>query len=197
MENGRNASISRKTGETDISVTFNIDGNGTADVETGVGFLDHMLTLFAVHGFFDLELKASGDIHVDFHHTVEDVGICLGQAIYQAADNFKGIRRYGSQLLPMEEAMARAVVDLCNRPYLVFQASFPTEKIGNFDVELIEEFFRAVAVNSCITMHLNVEYGKNSHHMAEALFKAFGRALDQATMLDRRVGGVLSSKGVL
>ncbi len=193
----RSIEFSRDTKETKVSIAFNVDGSGRAEIATGVGFLDHMLTLFAVHGFFDLKIEAQGDLHVDYHHTVEDVGICLGLAISRALGDFKGIRRYGFSIIPMEEALARAAVDICNRPHLVFQADFPTEKVGAFDTELVEEFFRAVVVNSCVTLHLKVEYGRNSHHMAEALFKAFGRAMDQATGLDQRLDDVLSSKGVL
>jgi imidazoleglycerol-phosphate dehydratase len=193
----RSAEFERQTKETRVLISFSVDGSGRAEVKTGVGFLDHMLTLFAVHGFFDLKIEAEGDLHVDAHHTVEDVGICLGLAISRALGDLKGIRRYGFSIIPMEEALARAVVDICNRPHLVFSASFPTEKVGAFDTELVEEFFRAVVVNSCVTLHLNVEYGRNSHHMAEALFKAFARAMDQATGIDSRLEEVLSSKGML
>jgi len=193
----RNAQVNRTTNETDISIFLTIEGKGKASVETGVGFLDHMLTLWAVHGLFDLEIKAKGDIHVDYHHTVEDVGIGLGMAISRAMKDLKGINRYGLQILPMEEALCEVAVDYCNRPYLVFNCSFPTEKIGAFDTELVEEFLRAVVVNSGITLHVNVRYGKNSHHMAEAIFKAFGRAMDQATTLSKRIQGVPSSKGML
>jgi len=193
----RNAQINRTTNETDISIFLGIEGKGKALVETGVGFLDHMLTLWAVHGLFDLEIKAKGDIHVDYHHTVEDVGIGLGMAISKAIKEPKGINRYGVQILPMEEALCEVAVDYCNRPYLVFNCSFPTEKIGAFDTELVEEFLRAVVVNSGITLHVNVRYGKNSHHMAEAIFKAFGRAMDQATAINERVQGIPSSKGLL
>ncbi len=193
----RNAHLNRTTNETDISIFLGIDGTGKALVETGVGFLDHMLTLWAVHGLFDLEIKARGDVHVDYHHTVEDVGIGLGMAVSKAMKELKGINRYGLQVLPMEEALCEVAIDYCNRPYLVFNCSFPTEKIGAFDTELVEEFLRAVVVNSGITLHVNVRYGKNSHHMAEAIFKAFGRAMDQATALNERIQGVPSSKGML
>ncbi len=193
----RNAHLNRTTNETDISIFLGIDGTGKALVETGVGFLDHMLTLWAVHGLFDLEIKARGDVHVDYHHTVEDVGIGLGMAVSKAMKELKGINRYGLQIIPMEEALCEVAIDYCNRPYLVFNCSFPTEKIGAFDTELVEEFLRAVVVNSGITLHVNVRYGKNSHHMAEAIFKAFGRAMDQATALNERIQGVPSSKGML
>ncbi len=193
----RNAQVNRTTNETDIGIYLAIEGKGKASVETGVGFLDHMLTLWAVHGLFDLEIKAKGDVHVDYHHTVEDVGIGLGMAISRAMKDLEGINRYGLQVIPMEEALCEVAIDFCNRPYLVFNCSFPTEKIGAFDTELVEEFLRAVVVNSGITLHVNVRYGKNSHHMAEAIFKAFGRALDQATTLNKRIKGVPSSKGML
>ncbi|NPA95631.1 MAG: imidazoleglycerol-phosphate dehydratase HisB [Thermodesulfobacteria bacterium] len=193
----RQGKVDRNTKETKIKVSLTIDGKGLTHIETGVGFLDHMLTLWAVHGLFDLEIKAEGDIHVDYHHTVEDVGICLGMAISRAMQDLKGINRYGLQVVPMEEALCEVAIDFCNRPYLVFNCSFPTEKIGAFDTELVEEFLRAVVVNSGITLHVNVRYGKNSHHMAEAIFKAFGRAMDQATAINQKIEGVPSSKGLL
>ncbi len=193
----RHAKISRATKETDIDLSLTIEGHGKASVKTGVGFLDHMLTLWAVHGFFDLDLRAAGDLDVDAHHTVEDVGICLGKALNQALGDFSGIRRYGSASVPMEEALAHVDLDICRRPYLVYSVNFLTSKIGNFDTELVEEFLRAFAVNSGITLHVEVPYGKNSHHMAEAVFKALGKAIDQATRLDTRLKGPLSSKGEL
>ncbi len=193
----RNSEVQRTTKETEITVKFNIDGKGKAKIATGIGFLDHMLTLFATHGLFDLEVLARGDLHVDYHHTVEDIGITLGLAISRAMNNLTGINRYGVQTLPMEEALCEVVIDFCNRPYLVFNCKFPTEKIGAFDTELIEEFFRAIVVNSGITLHINVRYGKNSHHIAEAIFKAFGRSLNQATKLNKEIKGVPSSKGLL
>ncbi len=193
----RSARINRTTKETDISIFLTMEGKGQAAIDTGVGFLDHMLSLWTVHGLFDLEIKAKGDIHVDYHHTVEDVGIGLGMAISRAMKELKGINRYGFQVVPMEEALCEVAIDFCNRPYLVFNCSFPTEKIGAFDTELVEEFLRALVVNSGITLHVNVRYGKNSHHMAEAVFKAFGRAMDQATATNQRIKGVLSSKGML
>jgi len=193
----RTSTFTRTTNETEIDISLSVDGAGKSDIATGVGFLDHMLTLWAVHGLFDLKIKARGDVHVDYHHTVEDVGICLGMAFARALGDLKGIRRYGFQILPMEEALATVAIDICKRPYLVFNVAFPTEKVGAFDTELVEEFLRAVVVNSGITLHVNVEYGKNSHHISEAVFKALGRAMDKATLLDMRVKGVPSSKGKL
>lgn len=189
--------IKRKTKETDISLNFSLHGSGNSDIITGIGFLNHMLTLFTVHGFFDLYLKASGDIDVDFHHSVEDIGICLGKAIGETSGNIEGMRRYGSAIVPMDETLAEVHLDLCKRPYIVFNATFTRDKIGDFDTELFQEFFRAVAVNSGMTLHINVRYGTNNHHMAEAIFKAFGQALNMATSHDNRVKGVLSSKGSL
>lgn len=193
----RNSHVKRITKETDIDLQLELDGKGEASVQTGVGFLDHMLTLWTVHGFFDLMITASGDLEVDAHHTVEDIGICLGTAVGQALGNLQGIRRYGSASIPMEETLAQADLDICRRPYLSFNAAFPTAKIGDFDTELIEEFMRAFAINSGMTLHIRVPYGKNSHHIAEAIFKALGRATDQATQIDPRVRGPLSSKGQL
>ncbi len=193
----RSARVNRTTNETDISISLSIDGSGQAKIATGVGFLDHMLTLWAVHGLFDLEIQAQGDLHVDYHHTVEDVGIGLGMAISRAMKDLKGINRYGLKVIPMEESLCEVALDFCNRPFFVFNCSFPTEKIGAFDTELVEEFLRAVVVNSGITLHVNVRYGKNSHHIAEAIFKAFGRALNQATGINPNTEGVPSSKGML
>ena len=193
----RSAQVNRTTNETDISISLTIDGNGKADIATGVGFLDHMLTLWTVHGLFDLKIQAKGDLHVDYHHTVEDVGIGLGMAIARAMKELGGINRYGQQIIPMEEALCEVAIDFCNRPFFVFNCTFPTEKIGAFDTELVEEFLRAVVVNSGITLHVNVRYGKNSHHIAEAIFKAFGRAMDQATAINQKIEGVPSSKGLL
>lgn len=193
----RVSQFKRDTSETKINLTLNLDGSGKASIKTGIGFFDHMLTLWAVHGFFDLNLEAQGDLNVDFHHTVEDIGICLGKAIAKAGGDMQGIRRYGSASIPMEEALARVDIDICKRPFLAFDVTFPTAKIGEFDTELVEEFFRAVAINSGITIHIHVPYGKNSHHIAEAIFKAFARAFDQALQPEPRLsGGPLSSKGV-
>jgi len=193
----RLSQIKRTTKETDISLELNIDGTGTSDIDTGVGFFNHMLTLFAKHGFFDLKLKASGDIDVDYHHTVEDVGICLGQALIRACGDKAGIRRFGNSTIPMGESLATVVVDLCERPFLVYNVSLEKQKVGNFDVELIEEFFHAFANNCGATLHINLMYGNNTHHIIEAIFKAFGRAMDQATSKDERIQGVLSTKGTL
>lgn len=193
----RNAKISRTTKETDINLSLNIDGQGKASINTGVAFLDHMLTLWTVHGFFDLDLEATGDLEVDAHHTVEDIGICLGKALAQALGDLSGIRRFGNASIPMDETLAHVSLDICNRPYLVYKVDFLTSKIGNFDTELVEEFLRAMVVNSGMTLHVQVPYGKNSHHIAEAVFKALGRAIDQATQFDPRLKGPLSSKGTL
>ena len=193
----RDAKISRTTKETDINLSLTIDGQGKASINTGVAFLDHMLTLWTVHGFFDLDIKATGDLEVDAHHTVEDIGICLGKALTQAIGNLSGIRRFGNAVIPMEETLACINLDICNRPYLVYKVGFLTSKIGNFDTELVEEFLRAMVVNSGMTLHVQVPYGKNSHHIAEAVFKALGRAIDKATQFDSRLKGPLSSKGML
>ena len=193
----REGEIKRTTEETDIDLSLKIDGQGRASIDTDIGFLDHMLTLWAVHGFFDLDLKARGDLDVGAHHTVEDVGICLGKALNQALGDLGGIRRYGSASIPMEDALAYVDLDICNRPYLVYKVRFLTAKIASFDTELVEEFLRAFAVNSGMTLHVQVPHGKNSHHIAEAIFKALGRAVDQATQFDPRLEGPLSSKGKL
>ena len=190
--------VRRKTKETDIQLSLNLYGKGDATIDTGVPFLDHMLVLFAVHGFFDLEIKAEGDLHVDYHHTVEDVGICLGQAVSKALGEVKGINRYGSATVPMEEALAHIHLDICKRPYLCYKVHFPTSKIGTFDTELVEEFIRAFAVNSGITIHIHLSCGGNSHHISEAIFKAMGRALDIAVAPNVRLADKpLSSKGKL
>ncbi len=191
----REARVSRSTRETEVEVALGLDGGGV-EVSTGVGFMDHMLTLLAVHGGLGLEVRARGDLHVDAHHTVEDVGICLGRALKEALDGYGGIARYGSASVPMEESLARVDCDLCGRPYLVFNARFPVERVGGFDTELVEEFLRAVVVNGGVTLHVNLLYGRNGHHMIEAIFKALGRALAQAVRPTEE-GAVLSSKGVL
>jgi imidazoleglycerol-phosphate dehydratase len=193
----RKASIERLTKETQIRLTLNIDGKGGAKVCTSVPFLDHMLDLFARHGLFDLEVEAKGDIDIDFHHTVEDIGIVLGTAFSQALGDKKGIRRYGQATVPMDETLASATVDLSGRPYLVYNARIPKVKIGEFDVELAREFFQAVANNCGANLHINVMYGDNVHHILEACFKAAARALDQATQVDPRIEGVMSTKGKL
>lgn len=193
----RKAYIERKTGETDIKLNINIDGEGKSSIDTGIGFFDHMLNLFSKHGFLNLNIQAKGDLHVDNHHTIEDVGIVLGQAIKEALGDKKGIKRYGMAYVPMDEALAMVVIDLSSRPFLVFDAEFSSEKIGNFDTQMIEEFFRAVAFNAGMTLHVKVLYGKNDHHKTEAIFKAFGRALDEAVKADKRISGVMSTKGIL
>jgi len=187
----------RSTGETEVAVELDLDGSGQVQVDTGVAFLDHMLGQVARHGLIDLKLDARGDLEVDFHHLVEDVGIALGQALDLAMGGKEGLERYGSALVPMDEALAMACVDCSGRGMLVFDPPLPAGKVGGFDTELVEEFFRALAHNAGLTLHLQVMRGKNAHHMIEALFKAFGRALGQATRLNRRVKGVPSTKGVL
>src|SRR5688500_1887416 len=193
----RTANIHRKTAETDIRLELNLDGSGTANVATGVGFFDHMLTLLARHAAIDLTVKAKGDLQVDQHHTVEDVGICFGQALKQALGDKAGIRRYGHFTLPMEETLATTAIDLSGRYWLVFQAEFPSPKIGDFDSELVEDFWQAVAANALCNLHVLVHYGRNSHHVSEAIFKATARALRMAVELDPRTTGVPSTKGTL
>lgn len=193
----RTAAIERITKETRIKLSLAVDGSGKAAICTSVPFLDHMLNLFARHGLFDLDVEASGDIDIDFHHTVEDIGIVLGEAFRQALGDKKGIRRYGQATVPMDETLASVAVDISGRPYLVYHVSLPKVKIGEFDVELAREFFQAF-VNHCgLNLHINVMYGDNVHHIIEACFKAFARALDSASQLDPRVEGVMSTKGVL
>jgi imidazoleglycerol-phosphate dehydratase len=186
----------RQTTETEVKVVLHPWGTGNVRVKTGVGFLDHMLTLLGVHAGFDLDIKARGDYEVDYHHTVEDVGIVLGEALYQALGERTGLSRYGEMTLPMEESLARVVVDLARRPCFVFKGRFPTEKIGAFDTELIPEFYKALAMSGCFTLHVNLLYGENAHHLAEASFKALGHALRKALApLDTETP--LSTKGVL
>jgi imidazoleglycerol-phosphate dehydratase len=193
----RSARIDRRTAETEISLELDLDGAGRAEVATGVGFFDHMLTLLAKHAAFDLSVRAQGDLHVDQHHTVEDVGICLGQALRQALGDKSGIRRYGHFTLPMEETLATVAIDLSGRYYLVFQAAFAAPKIGDFDSELVEDFWQAVAANALCNLHVLVHYGRNSHHVSEAIFKVAARALRMAVELDDRLPGVPSTKGTL
>lgn len=193
----RTATIHRKTAETDIQLQLELDGQGTSDIDTGVGFFDHMLTLLAKHGAMDLRVKADGDLHVDQHHTVEDVGICLGQAIRQALGDKAGIRRYGHFTLPMEETLATVALDLSGRFAFAFQADFPTETIGQFDSQLVEDFWQATAANALCNLHVVVHHGRNSHHIAEAIFKAAARSLRMAVEPDPRVSGVPSTKGTL
>ena len=194
----REASIERNTAETRIRCRLLLDGKGTAAVRTGIPFFDHMLTLFARHGVFDLDLEADGDIEVDFHHTVEDAGITLGQALTRALGDKRGIRRYGFAYVPMDEALVRAVVDLSGRPYLAYNPPPAVEAIGgNFSFQLVEEFLRALSVHGGMNLHVDILAGRDAHHMAEGVFKALARALDAATQLDPRVEGVPSTKGVL
>ena len=193
----RKAEVHRQTNETEISLKLDIDGSGSSDIQTGGGFLDHMLELFAKDGFFDLELKAVGDLQVDDHHTVEDVGICLGDAFRQAVQDKSGIRRFGNFDMPMYEALARVTLDFCGRPFLVYNTSLTNDKIGTFDVELVEEFFHGFVNHSGMTLHINVVYGANRHHIVEAIFKGIAKALDVATSMDERIIGVLSTKGKL
>ena len=197
MGSARIAQIDRKTNETNITIEVNLDGEGIYNIDTGIGFFDHMLSLASKHGIINLNIKAEGDLYVDAHHTVEDVGIALGKCIEKALGDKKGITRYGTSFLPMDETLAMVSMDISGRPYLVFEAEFSSEKVGEMDTELVEEFFRAVAFNAGITLHTKVLYGKNSHHMIEALFKAFGRALREAVTKDERIKGVMSTKGSL
>ena len=193
----RTAAVTRTTNETDITVQLALDGTGKADVHTGIGFFDHMLEGFARHGLFDLTVHCKGDLQVDGHHTIEDTGIALGTAIRQALGDKKGITRYGSSLLPMDETLALCAVDLCGRPYFVCDAPFAAPACGDMDTQLAREFFYAVSYAAAINLHLKVLYGQNDHHKMEALFKAFARALDKATRIDARVEGVPSTKGSL
>ena len=194
----RRAEISRETSETRIHLTLDLDGTGRAEVATGVGFLDHMLTALARHSMVDLSVKAEGDLHIDFHHTTEDVGIVLGQAIRRALGEKRGIRRYGQALVPMDEALAECAIDISGRPFLVWSATFSRDKVGEMDTELFEEFFRAVAMQSAMTVHLTQRAGTNAHHIAEGLFKAFARALRMAVEADPRAAGMVpSTKGTL
>lgn len=187
----------RKTRETDILISLDLDGSGKGDIHTGIGFLDHMLEGFAKHGFFDLTVKVNGDLEVDGHHTAEDTGIVLGQAIKQALGDKAGIRRYGSFILPMDETLALCAIDLCGRPYFDYRCTYTAERIGDLDTELIREFFYAVAYSAGMNLHIRMLSGINNHHMAEATFKAFGKALDEAVARDGRIRDVLSTKGSL
>jgi imidazoleglycerol-phosphate dehydratase len=193
----RTATITRKTTETDVHLVLNIDGSGKAEVATGVGFLDHMLTHIARHGFFDLKVACRGDTHIDSHHTVEDVGICLGKALAQALGDKSGIRRFGDCTLPMDESLVTAAVDLSGRPYLVWRADVPLETLGTFSSQLAEEFWRAVSSSGLLTLHVVLHHGRNTHHIVEAIFKACARALRAAVETDPRGAGVPSTKGVL
>ncbi|MDD3277485.1 MAG: imidazoleglycerol-phosphate dehydratase HisB [Lachnospiraceae bacterium] len=193
----RTATVERNTKETQIKLTIDLDGSGKSQINTGIGFLDHMLEGFAKHGFFDLSVEATGDLQVDDHHTAEDVGIVLGTAIKEALGDKKGIRRYGSMILPMDETLVMAAIDLSGRPYFVFHADFSKDKIGTMDTEVIREFFYAISYTCGMNLHMKVLDGINNHHIAEALFKAFAKALDEAVRFDPRVTDVLSTKGSL
>ena len=193
----RTASVERKTFETDIAVSIDLDGKGTSVIDTGIGFFDHILQCFAKHGFFDLTCRVKGDLQVDGHHTVEDAGIVLGQAIAQAVGDKKGIRRFGYFILPMDDALALCAVDLCGRPYLNFECSFPVERVGELETELVREFFYALSYSAGMNLHIKMLSGINAHHMIEAMFKAFAKALDQAVSFDPRISDVLSTKGSL
>jgi imidazoleglycerol-phosphate dehydratase len=193
----RSASRQRKTAETSVSVDLVLDGSGVGDIDTGIPFFDHMLVLLAKHSLFDLTIKARGDLAVDFHHTVEDTGIVLGEALAAALSTKTGIKRYGWARIPMDETLAQVAIDLSGRPFLAFRVPSETAPIGSFDFGLVEEFSRALAMSSAMTLHVEVEYGKNNHHIAEAIFKALARALDMACQIDPRVTGVPSSKGKL
>ena len=193
----RTATIERKTKETEIRIELRLDGRGESAIDTGVPFFDHMLTQIARHGFFDLTVTAKGDLEIDAHHTVEDVGICLGEAFKKALGDKVGIRRYGRGTMPMHEALAAVILDFSGRPFLVYNVPLPKAQVGNFEVELVEEFFTAFCNHGGVNAHVNLAYGDNLHHIIEAVFKAFGRALDEACGLDPRIEGVLSSKGKL
>ena len=193
----RISALSRKTKETDISVSLNIDGAGKAQINTGVGFFDHMLEGFSKHGFFDLKLQCEGDLEVDCHHTIEDCGIVLGNAIKEAVGDKKGIKRFGSCILPMDETLVLCAIDLSGRPYLVFDGEFTAESVGYMDTEMVKEFFYAISYSAGMNLHIKVLNPGNNHHMIEAMFKAFARALDEATTYDPRITDILSTKGSL
>jgi imidazoleglycerol-phosphate dehydratase len=194
---GRIAKVERRTNETDIKVTLNLDGKGISSIETGIPFLDHMLTLLSAHGFIDLDVKAKGDTEIDYHHTIEDLGICLGKAINQALGEKKGIKRYGHGMVPMDEALARVVLDISNRPYLSYKVPLAKSVTGKFDTGILNEFFRALVNYAGITMHIELLSGDDAHHSAEAIFKAFARAIDQASQREERLDDVPSTKGLL
>jgi imidazoleglycerol-phosphate dehydratase len=194
---GRSSEVSRKTNETDIQLSLGVDGTGNVSIETDVPFLNHMLDLFAKHGQFDLKVEARGDVDIDDHHTVEDIGICLGQVLREALGDKAGIKRYASVFVPMDEALAQVIIDISNRPHFELRGEFPAATVGSFTVELVHEFLWKLALEARITLHVIVHYGRNTHHMVEAVFKALGRALDEATSIDPRVKGVPSTKGVL
>lgn len=193
----RTANVNRTTKETNISLELNIDGTGAANIHTGIGFFDHMLDGFARHGLFDLKVNVVGDLAVDCHHTIEDTGIVLGNAIKKAVGDKKGIKRYGSCMLPMDETLVLCAIDLSGRPYLAFDAEFTTDRVGYFDTEMVREFFYAISYTAGMNLHIKVMSGTNNHHMIEAMFKAFAKALDEATTIDPRITDILSTKGSL
>ena len=193
----RVAEVTRKTQETDIEVSLTLDGSGASNIATGIGFFDHMLQGFTKHGFYDMDVTVKGDLNVDGHHTVEDTGIVLGQAISKALGDKKGIKRYGSMILPMDETLVMCAIDLCGRPYFVMDAEFDAPMVGDFDTQLVREFFYAVSYSAAMNLHIKVLNGSNDHHKIEAIFKAFAKALDEASMIDPRIEGVLSTKGAL
>ena len=197
MESNRIAEYTRKTKETDILLSLNLDGNGNAEVDTGIGFFDHMLEGFARHGLFDLKAKVTGDLIVDCHHTIEDTGIVLGNAIKKAVGDKKGMKRFGSCILPMDESLVLCALDLSGRPYLSFEAEFTTDRVGYMDTEMVKEFFYAVSYTAGMNLHIKVLTPGNNHHMIEAMFKAFAKALDEATLIDPRITSILSTKGSL
>lgn len=193
----RKVSISRKTKETDITIDLNIDGSGSYELASGVGFFDHMLSHIAKHGFFDLNVSCTGDLYIDCHHTIEDIGITFGKCISKAIGDKEGIKRYGSSIIPMDETLVMCALDLSGRPYLNFDADLTVSRLGDMDVEMVEEFFRAVAVNAGMNLHIKVLDGRNNHHIIEGIFKAFANALDMATLYDERIKGTRSTKGML
>jgi imidazoleglycerol-phosphate dehydratase len=193
----RISTIERTTYETDIFLIFQVDGSGETELSTGIPFLEHMLDLFAKQGQFNLQVKAKGDVEIDDHHTVEDIAICLGQAIHQSLGDKRGIHRYGNAFVPMDEALVQVVMDLSNRPHLEFRAEFPSRQVGTFDTELVHEFFWKLALEARMAIHVIIHYGRNTHHLVEACFKALGRALDEATQIDPRTQAIPSSKGIL
>jgi imidazoleglycerol-phosphate dehydratase len=198
MTTRRSASVSRTTKETEIQTTLTLEGTGVSDISTGIPFFDHMLTSLARYGFFDLDLRARGDLEVDYHHTVEDVGICLGEAFDRALGTKEGIQRFGHTVMPMDEALVSVSLDISARPYLIYHATFPGPRVGtSFPAELVQEFFQGLIRRSGLTLHINMHYGTNSHHIAEAIFKGVGRAMGQACALDPRIQGVFSTKGEL
>lgn len=194
---GRCATVTRKTGETDITISIDLDGSGKTDISTGIGFFDHMLNSFARHGLFDLKVSVKGDLIVDCHHSIEDTGIVLGQAIKEALGTKESIRRFGSCMLPMDESLVLCAIDLSGRPYLVFDASFTSDRVGYFDTEMVKEFFYAISYSAGMNLHIKEMYGENNHHIIEAMFKAFAKALDDAVQKDFRIQGLQSTKGAL